>query len=142
MIVVDTNVLVYAIGGPHPLRQPSARVVDAARRGVVTARTIESVYLELLQVLSRRLSRSEAAEAVRDYLVLLGPLLDVTDSDRAVAIDLFERHPALGSVDALVAAIGLRPEIEAVLTADSGFASVPGLRALDPRSPELEAMIA
>ena len=33
MILLDTNVLVYALGKPHPLREPSRRLMEAVSDG-------------------------------------------------------------------------------------------------------------
>ena len=141
MILLDTNVLVYALGGPHALQRPSEALLERLREGELPGGTIGAVYLEFLYVFSRRRTRDAAAAAARDYLELLGPPLQIADDDRALAIDLYERHARLESVDALLAAVALRGQVAALVTADRSFADVPGLRALDPRSPELEAML-
>lgn len=142
MILLDTNVLVYALGGSHALQQPSEALLERVRDGEVPGGTIEAVYLEFLYAFSRRRSRAAAAAASRAYLEIVGPPLQVAESDLALAIALYERHARLEPVDALLAAVALRGEVEALVTADRAFADVPGLLALDPRSPELEAMLA
>ena len=140
MILLDTNVLVYALGRPHPLREPSRRVLDAVSKGRVEAGTIDTVVIEFLHVFSRRRSKASAASAARDYVELLGPLVEVTAKDVALGVDIFENHE-LGSADALVAAVAANHDAEALVTADRSFEGVPGILVLDPRSPELERLL-
>lgn len=143
MIVVDTNVLVYAVGAEHPLREPSRRIIDAAGSAAVQATTTAQVIHEFLHVYARRRSREEATAAAKRQLALFEPLLTPADADVSAAIDLYARHAQLDSGDALLAAIVLgNPEVDALVTADQGFAAVPGLALLDPRGPEIARMLA
>ena len=141
MILLDANVLVYALGTPHPLQESSERVLEAIRDGRVRAGTIDAVYIEFLHAFSRRRPRALAAAAARAYVELLGPPLDIVVTDRELALDLFERHERLSPVDAVLAAVAARTEIEALVTPDADFGSVPEIRVLDPRSPELEMLL-
>jgi predicted nucleic acid-binding protein len=141
-MLLDTNVLVYSVGGEHPLREPARRLMTAARTEKVAAGTIEAVYLELLYVLSRRRSRVDAAAAVRGFLRILGRPMDVEAADLAASIDLYEQHPRLGSVDALLAAVALRSNVGAFVTADGAFSDVPGLPLVGLGSRELEELTA
>ena len=142
MILIDTNILVYALGKPHPLREPAQKLLDVASRGGVEARTIDVVIVELLHVFSRRRPRSATGAAARDCIELLAPLVDVTSADVALGVEIFERHEALESADALIAAVALNHEADALVTADGSFAAVAGLRVVDPRSHELETLLA
>lgn len=142
MILVDTNVLVYAIGGAHELREPARRVIDGVQRGAIPGATIGAVYLEFLHVYSRRRSPAAAAAAIQDLITLLGLPIELLASELVVAAGLYERHTCLEAVDAALAAVSLRPEVEGLVTADRAFFDVPGVRVLDPRSPELARMLA
>lgn len=142
MILLDTNVFVYALGGDHVLRDPARRVLAAARDRAIAAVTIEAVYLELLYVLARRRDRATAAGAVKGFLELLGPPLGTTDADRVRAADLYGAHPGLQSGDALLASVALRDDVEFLLTADRAFRAVPGLAFLDLGSPGLDSSLA
>jgi predicted nucleic acid-binding protein len=61
MIVVDTTVLVYAIGADHPLRDPCRRLVAAVGEGRVEATTTVEALQELVHVQARRRTRGDAA---------------------------------------------------------------------------------
>jgi predicted nucleic acid-binding protein len=133
VIVVDTNVLVYAVGSEHPLRDPCRRLVDAIGDGQIDATTSVEVVQEYLHVRSRRVSRTDAIEQARQTVHLLRPLLQATEDDLSAGLDLFGEH-AVGAFDAVLAATAMR-EGATLVSADTVFAAVDGLRHLDPGSP-------
>lgn len=135
MILLDTSVLVYALGTEHPLRDASRRVVEAAVTVRVTTALV--VIQEFLHVFGLARPRHVAADAARSYAIAFEPLLAPDADDLGLAVELYERHTRLEAFDALLAATALNREVAALVTADRAFADVPGLRALDPRAPEL-----
>lgn len=141
MIVLDTTLLVYAVGTAHPLREPSRRIVRAVRDGLLDARTTAEVIQEFAHVRSRRRSRQDAVELARRYATLLAPLLPTTSDDLDDGLSLFQRHPELGAFDSVLAAIAIARGAVALVSADGGFAEVPGLRHVDLAGPELEALL-
>jgi predicted nucleic acid-binding protein len=60
------------------------------------------------------------------------------DIDRA--LDLFEAHSELGAFDAVLAAVAIGREAEALVSADRAFGLVPGLRWIDPATPAVEGL--
>lgn len=141
MIFVDTNVLLYATGSPHPLREPSLRLLAAIEEGRVQATTTHLVIQELAYVKARRLSRPDAAAIARDFAIALAPLLIVDDNVLARGLDLFARY-ALDAFDAVLAAAAITQNADALVSADAAFAEVPRLRHVAPGTPEFDALIA
>jgi uncharacterized protein len=133
VIVVDTNILAYALGGDHPLRDVCRQLVDSVGDGEVDATTTVEVVQELVDVRSRRTAKPEAVEQGREVQRLLTPLLQPSEEDLIRGLDLFTKHQ-LGCFDAVLAATALR-EDAALVSADRTFADVDGLRYLDPASP-------
>jgi len=134
MIVLDTTVLVYALGSDHPLREPCRDVLRHAAR--LQATTTTEVVQEFAHVYARRRSRAVAAAPARDYVRLLGPLLVSDDRALLDGLDLFESLPALGAFDSVLAATARRAGATAVVSADRGLAEVPGLVHVQPGSQE------
>jgi predicted nucleic acid-binding protein len=134
VIVLDTTVLVYAIGAEHPLRDPCRRLVDAIGAGHVEATTTVEVIQELVHVRARRRSRADAARQGRSCAALLAPLIRPTSEDLADGLALFEAHDGLGAFDAVLAASALARGADALVSADEAFAVVPGLVTLGPMS--------
>jgi predicted nucleic acid-binding protein len=141
VIVVDTTVLVYAVGSEHPLRRPSRRIVRAVEQGRVAATTTVEVVQEFVHVRSRRSERADAAALGRTWASLFSPLLDTNEDDLALALDMYPRHPRLGGFDCLLAAAAMRRGVEVLVSADSAFAAVTGLRHVDPATAELDEVL-
>ena len=135
MIVLDTTVLVYAVGAEHALREPCRELVRAVADGVHQATTTVEVVQEFVHVRARRRDRLDAARLGRDYLRLLSPLLLPDGEDLGVGLDLYERQPRLGAFDAVLAATARRRGAAALVSADSAFSEVEGLVHLDPAYP-------
>jgi len=140
MIVLDTTVLAYAVGSEHPLREPCRGVLTAHGEGRVEATTTIEVIQEFAHVRARRRSRADAAHIARQYLHAFNVLVPTAD-DLDRGLSLFEEHSALGAFDAVLAAVALSREAQALVSADRAFASVPGLRWVDPQTPALIELI-
>jgi predicted nucleic acid-binding protein len=137
VIVIDTTVLIYAVGDEHPLRAPCRDLVAALREGRLRATTTTEVIQEFAHVRARRRSRSDAAALARDYARLLAPLLVVDTDDLLEGLSRFEDNDTVGAFDAVLAAAAMRRGAELLVSADSGFAELPGLRHVDPATPGL-----
>ena len=122
MIVVDTTVLVYAVGADHPLREPCRELIGAIAAGRLAATTTVEVLQEFVHVRARRRDREDAARLARDYLDLLAPLLVVGQDDLREGLRLYTRSDRLGAFDAVLAATAGRADAAAIVSADAAFA--------------------
>lgn len=142
MIVLDTNVLVYAVGAEHPLRAPSRRLFDAIEGGRVQATTTVEVIQEFLHVRAQRRARGDATRVADAFRRALTPLLSPGEGELQAALRLFERHERLRAFDALLAAVAISQDAEALVSADAAFAGIRGLRHVSPGSPAFERLLA
>ncbi len=134
MIVLDTTVLVYAIGEEHRLKAPSLRLLDEVSSGRVPATTTIEVIQEFTHVRARRgRARSDAVGHARRYVRMLTPLVSPDEVVLGEGLELYA-DGKLGCFDAVLAAVARR-EGATLVSADSAFAQVDGLRHLDPASP-------
>jgi predicted nucleic acid-binding protein len=140
VIILDTTVLAYAVGDEHPLREPCRAVLAAHADGRVEATTTVEVVQEFAHIRARRRTRRDAIELARLYAAAFD-LLITTPEDLDRGLDLFEQHAEVGAFDAVLAAVALERQVEALVSADRAFASVPGLPWVDPLSPALEALL-
>jgi predicted nucleic acid-binding protein len=124
VIVLDTTVLVYAVGGDHPLREPCQLLVRAIADGTILATSTIEVIQEFTHVRARRRDRKDAAGLARDYIELLSPLLIVEETDLREGLRLFEEGAGFGSFDAVLAATAHVAGAEALVSADTGFSSI------------------
>lgn len=140
MIVLDTTVLVYAVGDNHALRDPARALIAATAEGSVRATTTPETIQEFAHVRARRRDRADAAALADSYADLLSPLLEVGEADLREGLRLFERTAALGAFDAVLAAVALRAGATSLVSADRAFATVPGLTSLDLAELDVEAL--
>lgn len=122
MIVVDTTVLVYAVGAQHPLREPCRTLIGAIAAGRLSATTTVEVLQEFAHIRARRRDREDAARLARDYRDVLAPLLVVGEDDLQEGLRLYTRTDRLGAFDAVLAAAAGRAGAAAIVSADSAFA--------------------
>ena len=133
MIVLDTTILVYAVGTDHPLRIPTRALIESVRDGHVRATTTVEVVQEFAHVRARRRSRADAAARATEYAVGLSPLVQPEPEDLLEGLDLFGGSESLGPFDAVLAATARRRGW-ALASADRSFGQVGGLVHLNPSS--------
>jgi uncharacterized protein len=141
VILLDTNILVYAAGEDHRLRAPCAAIFSAIVAGRVRASTSVEVMQEFLHVYGRRRDRQQACAAARAYLDILEPLVAPLAEVSRQAVELYAAHPGLDSADALLAAVALTERAEALVTADRRFTAIRGLPVFDPAGAEIARLI-
>lgn len=127
MILLDTTVLVYSVGDEHPLKQAARNLLSDARTSAVRAHTTPEVIQEFAHVRARRRSREDAVALAASFSALLGPLQVVTAQHLSAGLELWAQHPGIGSFDSALAAVAISLDADLV-SADTGFASVTGLR--------------
>lgn len=130
MIVVDTTILVYAVGTDHPLRSPARALVGLVRDGTLRATTTVEVVQEFAHVRARRRSRADAAARAQEYAAGLSPLVRPEEGDLLEGLDLFGASTGLGPFDAVLAATARRRGW-ALASADHAYGQVDGLDYLD-----------
>jgi uncharacterized protein len=137
VIVLDTTVLVYAVGGAHPLAAPARSVVAAIASGRLRATTTVEVIQEFVHVRARRRSREDAADLGRDFATLLAPLISAGPTELNAGLGLFRSIERLGAFDAVLAASAMAHGAAAFLSADAAFAGVPGITLIPLDAPDL-----
>ncbi len=141
MIVLDTTVLVYAVGADHPLREPCQLLVRAIADGTILATTTIEVIQEFTHVRARRRDRKDAAALARDYIELLSPLLIVEETDLREGLRLFDAGSGFGSFDAVLAAAAHAAGAEALVSADTGFSAITAIRHVVPNVDGVRALL-
>ena len=135
MILLDSNVLVYAVGRGHPLAPVAEDLLASgdAGRFRITARVLE----EFAHVHARSgRARTDSRELAAEFSASLGPVEIATEEDFAQAFDLWVAHSGLDFADALLAAMAKRNDSQLV-SADRAFSDVAGLRFVDLADPDL-----
>ncbi len=142
MIVLDTTVLVYAVGTEHEHREPCRRLIEAIDGGALQATTTPEVIQEFAHVRARRRTRVDARRLAGDFADLLAPLVAVTDQTLRAGLELWGRHRRLGAFDAVLAATAGEAGAAALVSSDRAFATVAGLRHVLPDDGGIRSLLA
>jgi predicted nucleic acid-binding protein len=130
VILLDTTVLVYAVGGGHPLAEPARRLISSVEAGRIRATTTPEVVEEFVHVRARRRPRSDAADLGRAFATLLSPLISPDEDDLRLGLELFRASESLGAFDGVLAATAVRRGADGLVSADAAFGGVAELRHL------------
>jgi uncharacterized protein len=142
VIVLDTTVLVYAVGADHRFRDPCQQLVRAVADGTILATATIEVIQEFARVRARRRGRKDAAGLARDYIELLAPLLIVEETDLREGLRLFEEETGFGSFDAVLAAAAHAAGAEALVSADTGFSGITAIHHVVPDADGVRRLLA
>jgi uncharacterized protein len=128
----DTVVFVYAVGRPHPYRDACRAIVQRQLIRELAGEAAADLVREYADQRFRQTrDRVLAAQSAR-RVASMCQLHAADESDMRRALELYEWHPALGTTDAVFAAVALNRGIDAILTADRHFDGIPGLERVDP----------
>lgn len=139
-VIVDTTVLIYAVGTEHELREPCRQLLVAQGRGIIEAVTTIEVIQEFVHVRARRRDRQDAVKLGRQYVNAL-QLIVQEPHDLELGLTLFERHVRLGAFDAVLAAVALNRRVDALISADWAFSEIPDLHVVHPTSSEFARIL-
>ncbi|MGV3707285.1 MAG: type II toxin-antitoxin system VapC family toxin [Gemmatimonas sp.] len=131
MILIDTNIVMYAAGAPHPHKAPSARLLEAVARGEVDA----MIDAELLQEILHRyrfIGRWDDGRKVYDltrriFETIVPITVEILDQSRA----LMDEYPKLIARDALHAAVAIHEQCD-MCSYDSDFDVVRQFKRIEP----------
>lgn len=141
MLTVDTDVLTYATGSEHPLRESTRQIIAAILSGRLAAMTTPAVVQEFAHVRGRRSGRAVATTYARDFASMLAPLRPTEPEHLEVGLTLWQEHSELDASDALLAAVALDTKYATIVSADRAFAVVPGLRHVYPDAEGLASLL-
>lgn len=132
MILVDTNILMYACGHPHPQKQASVaflrRVAEGDAQGVIDAEVLQELmhrYLSLQRWQDGRKVFAIARRFFPEVLPITGAVLDQAKS-------LVDETAGLTARDAVHAAVVAVYGLEGICTFDHDFDRIPGCRRIEP----------
>ncbi len=132
MILVDSNILMYAGGAAHPYKTPSIAFLETVATGDVEACVDAEVLQEILHRY-RAIRRWADGRLVYDLSRRLFPLVipitaDILDRARS----LLDEHDDLVARDALHAAVVVHEKLDAICSYDDDFDEIEGLRRIEP----------
>ncbi len=130
MIFVDANVPMYLVGGEHPNKVDTQRVLErlaSEQRHLVTSSEVLQEVMHRYISADRRDWIEHAFNAMR---TIVDDVLAVEEADVLAAKDLVLAYQRLSARDAVHAAVMRRHQITEILSFDSGFDTVAGITRL------------
>jgi uncharacterized protein len=136
VILLDSNIFMYAAGAEHPRKQPSARFLEQVALGRVEAALDAEILQEILhryRAIQRWTDGQRVYDLARQIVPLVIPVtVEVLDRARA----LLDRYSALSARDALHAAVVQSHGLSAICSYDRDFNGIEGLRRIEPEEAE------
>ena len=126
-IFVDSNIPMYLVGGEHPNRDRARALLEVAVAGRDRLVTDAEAFQEILHryvSINRREAIEPAWNALSSVVDEVYPV-ELEDVERARRLVLTSR---LGGRDALHTAVMQRRDVAEILTFDTAFDHIPGIR--------------
>lgn len=132
MILIDSNILMYAAGTDHPNKKPSIDFLEQATKGAIDAIVDAEVLQEILHRY-RSIQRWADGQRVYDLSRRIFPIVipitaDIVDRARGL-LDEFDQ---LKARDALHAAVVLTQDLDAICSYDHDFDQIETLERIEP----------
>jgi predicted nucleic acid-binding protein len=131
---IDANVVMYSLGGQHPLREPCKKILEKIKTRSILVVTNTEVLQEMLHryfSIGRATLGEIAYKSMSQFCTVILPVrLQDTDS----ALELLKKHKDITSRDAIHAATMINNGIREILSADPHFDLISGIRRIDPMS--------
>lgn len=118
MRLIDTNVIVYAVGKPHPIMEGASRILSAVAEGSLEANLDVETLQEILHLYSSRGERSKGFRTLENLLLLFPNPAPIGREEIEKARDLMVEHSFLSARDAIHAAVVITQDLEGIVTAD------------------------
>jgi uncharacterized protein len=132
---IDANVIMYALGGPHPLRVPCKSLLEKIKNGTIQVVSNTEVLQEILYRYFSIKKQTLGELAYYSLIDLCHTIFPVTLQDTDRALELLKQYPQITSRDAIHTATMLNNGIKEILSADPHFDLIAGIRRIDPTRP-------
>ena len=129
---IDANVIMYALGGPHPLRIPCKSVLEKIKNGGIQVVSNTEVLQEILYRYFSIKKHTLAELAYSSVVDLCQNILPLTIQDTDGALELLKQVPQITSRDAIHASNMLNNGIKDILSTDPHFDLIAGIQRIDP----------
>jgi predicted nucleic acid-binding protein len=129
---IDANLIMYSMGGQHPLREPCKRIFEKIRDRKIVVTTDTEVLQEILYRYFS-IGRSTLGEmAYQSMVEICVTVLPVTLRDTGRALELLKAYKVITSRDAIHAATMINNNVKEILSTDPHFDAIPEIKRIDP----------
>lgn len=132
LFFLDANIIMYALGKEHPLRNPCRKCLDKIKKAEITVVTNTEVLQEILHRYFSIRTPIIAEEAYSAIKIFCKEIYPVTLAEIEKALALLKEFPSINARDAIHAATMLNNGIEKILSADPHFDMLRGIKRIRP----------
>lgn len=133
-LFIDTAVIMYAGGKPHPLRDRSRYILELSASGRLDAVTSAEVIQEIFHRFTALARPEIGADMAARAMDLFAPVLSITHSVMQRMPGLVARYKSLAARDLVHVATCLEYGIETIVTPDTGFDEVGEIQRIAPEN--------
>jgi len=129
---LDANIVMYSLGGPHPLRDPCKKILEKIKAQKIRVVTDTEVLQEILYryFSIKKYTLGELAyNSMVQFCAKIFPVR-VQDTDRA--LKFLKTLPAITPRDAIHAATMMNNGIKQILSTDTHFDLILEIKRIDP----------
>ena len=129
---LDANLIMYSVGGPHPLKDPCKKVLERIKSGNIFSVTNTEVLQEILHRYFS-IGKPDIAEiAYTSMIRICISVYPVTIAETDRALSLMKEIPAITSRDAIHAATMINNGIREIISTDIHFDLISEIKRIDP----------
>lgn len=136
MKLIDTNIIMYALGKPHSLKEPCRDILQKIVQDRINANIDVEVLQELLYVYDSRGERRKGLKILKENLIIFPHPFTVGRNDIAKAADLMSKHSILSPRDAIHGAVVINSNLEGIISTDKDFDNIKEINRFDPQEKE------
>ncbi len=132
ILFIDANLIIYSIGGPHPLREPCKKFLEKIKSreilGVTNTEVLQEILCRYFSI-ERGTLGEMAYQSMIEFCTDIFPVR-VVDTDKA--LEILKRVNGITSRDAVHAATMIHNGIEEIISTDPHFDLIQEIKRIDP----------
>ncbi len=135
VLFLDATLIMYSVGGPHPLRDSCKKFLEKIKSREILGVTNTEVLQEILYryfSIERGLLGEIAYQCMIEFCTDIFPVR-VADTDKA--LEILKRVKGITSRDAVHAATMIHNGINEIVSTDPHFDLIPEIKRIDPAKP-------
>jgi len=132
VMFIDANLIMYSIGGPHPLCEPCKKFLEKIKSREILCVTNTEVLREILYryfSIERRTHGEIAYQSMIEFCTDIFPVR-VVDTDKA--LEILKMVNGITSRDAIHAATMMNNGIKEIISTDPHFDLIHEIKRIDP----------
>jgi len=132
VLFIDSNLIMYSIGGPHPLCDPCKKFLEKIKSREILGVTNTEVLQEILYRYFSIERRTLGEIAYQSMIELCTDIFPVRVVDTDKALEILKRVDGITSRDAVHAATMIHNGIKEIISTDPHFDLIHEIKRIDP----------